>query len=39
MLLTAGAAFISTTWYRWNVIEAPKLDELARARAVRRLRR
>ncbi len=39
MLLFAGAAFISTTWYRWNVIEAPRLDELARARALRGLRR
>ena len=38
MLLFAGAAFISTTWYRWNVIEAPKLDELARARTLSRLR-
>jgi hypothetical protein len=39
MLLIGGSAFISTTWYRWNVIEAPKLDELARARALGRLRR
>ena len=39
MLLIGGAAFISTTWYRWNVIEAPKLDELARARMLSRLRR
>ncbi|HTK60150.1 MAG TPA: hypothetical protein VL283_03010 [Candidatus Baltobacteraceae bacterium] len=39
MLLLGGAAFISTTWYRWNVIEAPKRDELARARMLSRLRR
>ena len=39
MLMIGGAAFISTTWYRWNVIEAPKLEELARARALNRLRR
>jgi hypothetical protein len=39
MLLTGGAAFISTTWYRWNVIEAPQRDELARARKLSRLRR
>lgn len=39
MLLFAGSAFISTTWYRWNVLEAPVRDELARARALNRLRR
>jgi len=38
LLLFAGAAFISTTWYRWNVLEAPLRDDLARARAVRRFR-
>jgi hypothetical protein len=38
MLLTAGAAYISTTWYRWNVLDAPVRDELARARALGRLR-